>query len=64
MRGNVGYSPHPVQNKGEGQRAVEEKSLGKHEASDIFAYLENVICRHLTDPLEDTGKKQKLKHRK
>lgn len=43
---------------------MEEKSLGKHEASDIFAYLENVICRHLTDPLEDTGKKQKLKHRK
>lgn len=64
MMGNVTYSPHLAQNKGDRQRDVEEKSLGNHKVSDMLSHLEYVICRHLTDPLKDMRKKQKLKHRK
>lgn len=55
--GNVTYSPHLAQNKGDRQRDVEEKSLGNHKVSDMLSHLEYVICRHLTDPLKDMRKK-------
>lgn len=57
MMGNVTYSPHLAQNKGDRQRDVEEKSLGNHKVSDMLSHLEYVICRHLTDPLKDMRKK-------
>lgn len=55
--GNVTYSLHLAQNKGDRQRDVEEKSLGNHKVSDMLSHLEYVICRHLTDPLKDMRKK-------
>lgn len=57
MMGNVTYSLHLAQNKGDRQRDVEEKSLGNHKVSDMLSHLEYVICRHLTDPLKDMRKK-------
>lgn len=50
-------SPHPVQNKGEGWRVIEESPLGNHKASDMLGPLVNVTGRHFTDPLEDVGGK-------
>lgn len=61
MRENVGCILFLVQNKGEGQRVVEERFLGSYKVFEMFGYLENIICRYLIDLLEDMGKKQKQK---
>lgn len=43
-------------------KTMEERSAGDHEAPDMLGHLENVICRHFTDPRENM--RQKQKHRR